>query len=119
MILSTKQELKILIFFSISKIKTTLKTIFSGWPFIFFYFDFIKNESVSKDKKFFFYKKIEIPAIFWYLIGCYYTWKDFIISVKRILIISKDVILSSKSSTIDKKFIIEREWFSVLLLSIK
>lgn len=64
LISSIKQELKILIFFNISKIEIILKTLFSSRLFIFFFLDFINNIDIKKDKEFFLYKKLEILAIF-------------------------------------------------------
>lgn len=64
LILSTKQELKILIFFDTSEIETTLKNVFSNRLFISFYLDSTNNIDNRRDRKSFFCKKVKILTIF-------------------------------------------------------
>lgn len=96
LISSKKQELKILKFFNISKIKTTLKTLFLNKPFISFYLNFINNICIRRSKKSFSYKKVETSTLFWYLIDGYYTWKSLVIGVKKVLVVDKSVISDNK-----------------------
>lgn len=96
LILSIKQNLKILVFFSISKIETTTKASFSNRLFIFFYFYCKKAISVSRDKGSFSCKKVEIPVIFWYLISDCCIQEGLVIGVERILVTGKSVVSDGK-----------------------
>lgn len=119
LILSIKQKLKIFVFFGTFEIETTLKTSFSNRLFISLCFDSTKNIGVNKDKRSFSCKNVETLAIFWYLIGGCYIWKSLVISIKKILVLGKVAVSGNKSGVRDKKFAVERKWFSVLSSSTK
>ena len=60
------------------------------------------------------YKKVEVLAIFWYLIDSYYIQKCLVISIVGVLIIGKSRMSDIKSWAKRRIFAVNGVWFCVL-----